>query len=103
MKADARRALRSITQAVGAAWALGLLTALIVLLDGSPEWRGWIAIGLVLILLVRELFHGAENVAARMDFKVDRTGASGSFDSRREVDASAPSAALPEPQFGEVQ
>lgn len=46
--------------------------------------RGWIAKGLVAILFLRELFHGAENVASRLSFQAGADGIRGEFDATEE-------------------
>jgi len=79
MTPDQRRAARTAIHAIGAI-AMLIMLAWIIHKTDSPTGIG---MGLVLILLIRELFHGIENVAARMkvhagadgiDAEVERTG-----------------------------
>lgn len=72
---DTRRMLRSITQATGALISLGLLGWIIARVDNDS--LRMIGLGLVAILFVRELLHGAENVAARVKFHAGVDGVSG--------------------------
>lgn len=71
MTPDTRRAVRTAVHAIGAIAMLGMLAWIIHRTENAQA----IGLGLVLILLVRELFHGAENVTARIKFKVSATGA----------------------------
>jgi peptidoglycan/LPS O-acetylase OafA/YrhL len=77
--------MRSIAYLVLLMVLLGFLAWVIKLLDGEPDWLGWIAIGLVSIIGSSVLLHGVENVAARLDFNIGRSGVSGSIDSRRDA------------------
>lgn len=76
MTPDTRRAVRTAVHAIGAIAMLGMLAWIIY---HTRDAVG-IAMGLVLILLVRELFHGAENVTARIKFTVSPTGANAEVD-----------------------
>lgn len=78
MNSTFRRSLRSIVHAIGALAMLAMLAVLIGIVDLTE--RGWIAKGLVAILFIRELFHGAENVASRFSFRAGVDGVSGEFD-----------------------
>lgn len=80
MTADERRAVRTWVHAAGAIAMLGMLGWIIWVLDQPTA----IGLGLVLILLIRELFHGVENVAARLSFNLGRDGVSGSVERQEE-------------------
>ena len=54
---------------------LAMLGWIIALVDDPAG----IGMGLVLILIIRELFHGIENVAARLKFSMGAGGISGSI------------------------
>jgi cytochrome c biogenesis protein CcdA len=82
MKADSRRAWRTIERVASAFAALGLLAWIIGLLGDNSEWLGWIAMGLLAILGLREFMVGSENVAARLDLSFGRDGAKANLDSK---------------------
>lgn len=75
MRPDRRRATRSIVHAVGAL-AMLIMLAWIIHKVPAADVR-IIGLGLVAILFVREMMHGAENVTARVKFKIGLDGASG--------------------------
>lgn len=73
---DTRRAIRTAVHTVGALVMLGFLGWIIWKLP-EPEAIG---LGLVAILFVREMLHGAENVTARLKFNAGPTGVGGEID-----------------------
>ncbi len=81
MTPDTRRASRTIERVLSALIALGLLGWIVGLLEGNADWLGWIAMGLLIILGLREFMVGSENVAARLDLSVNKDGASAKLDS----------------------
>ena len=72
---DERRAIRTLVHALGAVWMLGLLTYLSIVITHDKLLAPML--GMIGILFVRELFHGAENVTARIKFNASATGISG--------------------------
>lgn len=82
MTPDSRRALRSVIHAIGALIMLVFL--------GWIIWRGEhsaiVSLGLVAILFVREMFHGAENVTARIKFGASKDGVTGEVEPGKEDD-----------------
>jgi hypothetical protein len=72
---DNRRAIRTGVHTVGAIWALGLLTYIVMVTP--PAKLVLIALGLILLLVLREVFHGVENSVARFKFSAGRDGVSG--------------------------
>lgn len=75
MRQDNRRALRTGVHTVGAIWMLGLLTHIVLV--APKEKLVAIALGLLFILLLREVFHGVENSVARFKFTAGKDGVSG--------------------------
>lgn len=75
MTPDLRRMVRTIVHTAGALAMLAMLAWII----GKSDAAGLklIGLGLVAILFVREMFHGAENVTARLKFKAGMDGVSG--------------------------
>ena len=80
MTPDTRRAIRTAVHTIGALSMLGMLAWIVHLLGKEPTWLGWIAMGLIAILFWRELFHGLENVAARIKFHVGKDGMNGEIE-----------------------
>lgn len=76
MTEEARRGWRTVVHAIGAVAMLGML-AWIILMPPSAGTVALIALGLISILLVRELGHAAENVTARIKFSATPTGITG--------------------------
>lgn len=76
MRQDLRRAIRTGVHTIGALAMLAMLGIIIHQLTGDPP-RERIALGLVAILFVRELLHGAENVTARVKFRAGLDGVEG--------------------------
>lgn len=72
MKPDYRRAVRTFVHTAGALIMLGFLGWIIHKMDGGDLKT--LGLGLVGILMIRELFHGVENVAARVKFSAGTTG-----------------------------
>lgn len=72
MTPDTRRAIRTTTHVIGALVMLVFLGWIIWKLSGDKTLL--IGLGLVGILAIREVFHGAENVTARIKFKAGRDG-----------------------------
>lgn len=70
-----RRGLRTLVHTIGAISMLAML-AWIVAKSGDETAR-YIGLGLIAILFVREMFHGAENVTARVKFSAGLSGVSG--------------------------
>lgn len=83
MTPDQRRAARTAVHAFGAVAMLGFLGWIIYRTDAPTG----IGMGLVLILLIRELFHGIENVAARLKFSMGADGISGEVSRQENTDA----------------
>lgn len=81
MAPDTRRALRTIERAVSAIVGIGILAWIVGLLEAQPDWLGWIATGLLIILGLREFMVGSENVAARVGIKANREGIDAELDS----------------------
>lgn len=79
MKPDTRRAIRTSVHTVGALAMLAML-AWIIWKVPSPTLIG---LGLTAILFVREMFHGAENVTARIKFDASTTGVTGEVEPAR--------------------
>ena len=75
MKQDNRRALRTGVHTFGALVMLGYLGWIIYKADGGQITL--IGLGLVGILMFREVFHGVENSVARFKFSAGRDGVSG--------------------------
>lgn len=75
MTPDLRRAIRTGVHTLGALVMLAFLGWIIYRLDGGGLTL--IGLGLVAILFVREMFHGAENVTARIKFSANTEGVSG--------------------------
>jgi hypothetical protein len=78
MKTDNRRATRTAVHTAGAIVMLIYLGWLIHKMQGGQLTL--VALGLVAILLLREMLHGVENVAARIKFSVGKDGASGEIE-----------------------
>lgn len=74
MTADERRARRTNVHTAGAIVMLGFLGWIIHKIPADDLQL--IAMGLVVILTFREVFHGAENVTARIKAGLGRDGAS---------------------------
>lgn len=72
MVPDTRRTIRTIVHTVGAIVMIGFLGWIIDKSEG--EQLTLIGLGLVSILMLRELFHGVENVAARVKFGAGKNG-----------------------------
>lgn len=72
MKPDTRRAFRTVVNAISALLILALIAVFADKLD--QEWLGWIVLGLVIITGIREIFHGAENVTARIKIAANKDG-----------------------------
>lgn len=81
MLPDTRRAARTFERIFAALFSLGLLAWLIALLSDQPEWLGWIAMALLIILGMREFMIGSENVAARFRLKAGKDGIDSEIDS----------------------
>lgn len=81
MTPDARRAARTWERVLSALAMLLLLAFIVTLLEGNADWLGWIAMGLIVILGLREFMVGSENVAARIDFSAGKDGFKGELDS----------------------
>lgn len=77
MSPDFRRAVRTWVHTLGAVSMLLMLAYII----GVTDRHQLIALGLIGILGLRELFHGAENVAARIKLSASTTGFSAESDS----------------------
>lgn len=75
MTPDARRAVRTGVHTAGAMVMLGFLGWIIAKSEGGQ--LSLIGLGLVAILFVREMFHGAENITARLKFAAGTDGVSG--------------------------
>lgn len=73
MTPDRRRAFRTIVHTVGALVMIGYLGWIIDRLP--PDLLKTIGWGLIFILALREVSHGAENVTARIKFKAGLDGA----------------------------
>lgn len=78
MRQDTRRATRTIVHVIGSL-AMIVMLGWIVALSTDVDTIKIISVGLVLILLVREFFHGAENVTQRWKFSASLKGVSGEF------------------------
>lgn len=72
MTPDRRRAIRTLVHAGGAIAMLLMLGVIVYQNDAATNKL--VAAGAVLILLVREVFHGAENVTARWRGSISLTG-----------------------------
>lgn len=73
MTPDTRRAVRTCIHAFG---ALAMLAMLVWIIDKlPPEYLQALALGLIGILGLREVFHGAENITARIKLSASPTGA----------------------------
>lgn len=81
MEPDTRRAVRTGVHTLGALVMLVLLAWIVGKAQG-PQLTV-IGLGLVAILFVREMFHGAENVTARIKFGATRDGLTGEVDPAR--------------------
>ena len=87
MTPDRRRAVRTAIHTAGAIAMLGYL--------GWIIWRSpadkltIIALGLVAILFVRDMLHGAENVTARLKFGFGKDGVTGEIDPDKKDDGDA--------------
>lgn len=77
MTQDTRRAIRTGVHTLGALVMIGLLTWSIHLLKTSPQYLAVIAMGLIAIMFIREVFHGVENSVARFKFSAGKDGISG--------------------------
>lgn len=78
MTPDRRRAVRTTVHTIGAVAMLGMLAWIVWRIpDGKLQA---IALGLILILMLREVFHGAENVTARIKFGAGRDGVNAEVD-----------------------
>jgi len=75
MSPDLRRAIRTSVHTFGALVMLAFLGWIIYRLDGGGLTL--IGMGLVAILFAREVFHGAENVTARIKFSASAQEVSG--------------------------
>lgn len=78
MTPNTRRAIRTVIHATGALAMLGFLWWIVPRLQGGQLTI--LCMGLLAILFVREVFHGAENVAARVKFSANKDGISGEVD-----------------------
>lgn len=72
IQTDHRRAIRTGIHTFGALVMLGFLGWIIGKAEGGQITL--IGLGLVGILMLREIFHGVENVAARVKFSASTTG-----------------------------
>lgn len=75
MRQDNRRALRTGIHTFGALVMLGYLGWIIWKAEGGQITL--IGLGLVAILMFREIFHGVENSVARFKFSAGKDGVSG--------------------------
>lgn len=73
-KPDDRRALRSAVNALMALIGLGFVGWIIWLLAGQAGFLFYIALALLAINFVREILHGAENLARAIKAKLGRDG-----------------------------
>ena len=71
---DTRRAIRTGIHTVGAIWMLALLTYIVAIIP--PDLLRMIALGLIAILGMREVFHGVENSVARFKISASQNGVS---------------------------
>ena len=78
MRQEIRRAIRTAVHTIGALVMIGYLGWIIWKASGTQLTL--IGLGLVAILFVREMLHGAENVTARLKFSANTTGVSGEVD-----------------------
>lgn len=85
MLPDTRRAVRTGVHTVGALVMLAFLGYIIYVIP--PEKLMLPALGLIGILFVRELLHGAENITARVKFGASAAGGlTGEIDPRGVLD-----------------
>ena len=84
MTPNQRRAVRTIVHTLGALWMLGVLTYAVYAIPSEKLLV--VCIGLIAILFVRELLHGAENVTARVTGKFGIDGTEFSVDPHKGPD-----------------
>lgn len=75
MTPDRRRATRTLVHTIGAIVMLAFLGWIIHKTDGGGLER--LGLGLIAILMLREVFHGVENSVARLKFSATTEGISG--------------------------
>ena len=84
--ADSRRAWRTVERVLSAIAMLAMLGFIVAFLRGDADWLGWIAMGLIVILAMREFLIGSENVAARIDFSASKDGLTSRLESNANKD-----------------
>lgn len=76
---EARRALRSVVQALVALIVIAIVAYIVHLLDGQPRHLSRIAMGCLSIVFIGTLLYGAENVTRAVNFSLGRDGLRGSI------------------------